>query len=114
MELFDSHLAEAKRKLKVNFALKDEQVEALKSLHNGQDTVCLLRTGFGKSVIYQLSPFLLEHKVENSITLVISPLNSIMQDQVMKLARGGIQACYLDMTCKSGETYAFQAMEQEG
>ena len=113
MEAFEERLADAKQKLNVDFDLKTEQVNALKSVYQGRDTVCILRTGFGKSVIYQLTPYLLAHKVPDAITLVISPLNSIMQDQVMKLCRQGVKACYLDMKCQNGETFEFQSEDSD-
>ena len=104
---FTTHLEAAKGKLGIDFPLKEAQVQALESVYEGKNTICLLPTGFSKSVIYQLTPFLLEHKVQDAVTLVISPLNSIMQDQVRNLARRGVKACYLDMRCQSGETYQF-------
>ena len=107
MSSFTTHLEAAKGKLGIDFPLKEAQVQALESVYEGKSTICLLPTGFGKSVIYQLTPFLLEHKVQDAVTLVISPLNSIMQDQVRNLARRGVKACYLDMRCQSGETYQF-------
>ena len=106
---FQGRLALAKKKLNINFDLKREQVKALQSVYQGKDTVCLLRTGFGKSVTYQLTPFLLNQKVPKAVTLVISPLNSIMHDQVLKLCQQGVKACYLDMRCQNGETFAFQS-----
>ena len=106
---FEAKLGEATAKVGIQYTLKHEQELALRSLYDGKDTVCLLRTGFGKSIIYQLSPFLLEDEIQDALTIVISPLNCIMQDQVMKLCRQGVKACYLDMKCDNGETYEFKS-----
>jgi superfamily II DNA helicase RecQ len=56
-----------------------------------------LPTGYGKSLIFQLLPdvYDLYFGVENSIVLVISPLNALMQDQVAKLKERGISACMI-------------------
>ncbi len=93
------------------FELKKEQVEALSSLYVGKDTVCLLNTGYGKSMIFQLTPFLFNRKygTDRSITLVLTPLNSIMEDQVKKLSKRGIKACYMNMLGSSGQTYHFRS-----
>ena len=110
---FEEHLRLAERDFDLQFPLKLEQTEALKSLYDQKDTFCMLRTGFGKSLIFQLSPFVLGRKIgsEDTITLVISPLNSIMTDQVKKLCSRGIPACSLDMQCTSGESYKFESMD---
>ena len=65
--------------------LKEKQLETLHSLYEGKDTIAVLPTGFGKSVIFQLLPFFLQkvHGLSDPmIVLVVAPLNSIMQDQV--------------------------------
>ena len=99
--------------LGINVNLKNQQREALEAIYEGKDVVCLLPTGYGKSLIYQLAPFLLGQKSgnHNSIGLVISPLNSIMHDQVRTLAARGVAACALDMQCSSGETYKFRCTQ---
>ena len=56
----------------------------LESIYNKKDTVAILPTGYGKSLIYQLLPPLLS-KCEKAIVLVISPLNSIIDDQIKKI-----------------------------
>jgi len=65
--------------------LKEKQLETLQSLYEGKDTIAVLPTGYGKSVIFQLLPHFLQ-KVNGlsdpMIVLVIAPLNAIMQNQV--------------------------------
>ena len=104
---FVDHLQLALCDLHISFNLKGEQKRALEAIYNGEDVFCLLKTGFGKSLIYQLSPFLLSRKTgnENLFVIVLSPLNSIMKDQVRQMCMKGVKACYLDMLCKNGETY---------
>ena len=56
------------------------------------DCLCILPTGFGKSLIFQLVPFVVDHldKVNNSCVLVVSPLNAIISDQIEKLKARGV------------------------
>jgi hypothetical protein len=54
----ESAIANAKQILGITFELKPEQVAALQAFSEGRDFVCLLPTGFGKSVIFQMLPFL--------------------------------------------------------
>ena len=65
-------------------SLKDQQVEAIKLLSEGKDVFVWFPTGYGKSVCYQLLPFVFDVKlgrtnaplVDRSVILVISPLVS--------------------------------------
>lgn len=66
------------------------QKDAVSALLSGRDVMAILPTGGGKSLLYQL-PAILE---ESGITLVISPLISLMKDQVESLMGSGIVAGY--------------------
>ena len=65
-------------------SLKDQQVEAVKLLSEGKDVFIWFPTGYGKSICYQLLPFVFDVKlgrtnaplVDRSVVLVISPLVS--------------------------------------
>ena len=70
---------------------KIDQLQALSHILNGKDLVGVLPTGFGKSVIFQLMPFILPTKARRNILIVVSPLTSIMLDQKAFLEKRGIK-----------------------
>ncbi|EJP98960.1 DNA helicase RecQ [Bacillus cereus] len=67
------------------------QDETIKNVLDGKDTVCIMPTGGGKSICYQIPALVLE-----GTTLVISPLISLMKDQVDTLVQNGISATYIN------------------
>ncbi len=83
--------------------LKSKQVEVLKVLYKGKDCFVWFPTGYGKSLCYQLLPFLFDHKLgrigapeaELSVVIVVSPLVSLMVDQVSSLQSRGVSAAIL-------------------
>ncbi len=66
------------------YQLKPEQENSLVHILNGGDVVALLRTGFGKSWIYQLLPIVSEKlgrpKSGKVIIVIVSPLVALMDD----------------------------------
>lgn len=70
--------------------LRPAQEKAITSVLNGKDTIALLPTGGGKSICFQI-PALLSH----GICIVVSPLISLMQDQVQHLKEKGVKAMML-------------------
>jgi len=74
------------------------QKQAIHSVLKGDDTLVLLPTGGGKSICYQIPATILE-----GMTLVISPLISLMQDQVQQLNERGISATFINSTLSSWE-----------
>lgn len=67
------------------------QEEVVDALLSGQDALAVMPTGAGKSVCFQVPALLL-----SGITLVVSPLISLMQDQVRELVEAGVPAAYLN------------------
>lgn len=84
------------------------QAEAIASLISGNHTMVVMPTGAGKSLVYQY--FAVAH---GGVTLVISPLISLMHDQVGALARRRIPATYINSAVPSHEQNArLDAMAQ--
>lgn len=80
------------------------QAEIIHALLRGRDSLVLMPTGGGKSLCYQVPALLLD-----GLTVVVSPLISLMKDQVDALKRNGIDAAYLNSTLSWEETQALFA-----
>ena len=74
------------------------QKEIIDSVLEGNDTIALLPTGGGKSICFQIPALLLE-----GVTIVVSPLISLIQDQVKNLKRRGIGAAAIHSGTKASE-----------
>jgi len=74
------------------------QLEAIHAILSGQHTLAVMPTGSGKSLIYQVASLHL-----SGITLVISPLIALMQDQVANLDRLDIPATYINSSLPPNE-----------
>ncbi|GAW82936.1 ATP-dependent DNA helicase [Plasmodium gonderi] len=73
--------------------LKDFQVEAVHAVFQKMDSLIIMATGMGKSLCYQIPSLMTEAK--NKFTFVISPLISLMKDQVDNLNRKKISSVFL-------------------
>lgn len=76
------------------------QKELITNLINGTDCVGIMPTGAGKSICYQIPAILMD-----GITLVISPLISLMKDQVHALLEAGIPAAYINSSLTPAQQY---------
>ncbi len=74
------------------------QEALIAAILQGRDTVGIMPTGAGKSICYQVPALLLE-----GMTIVISPLISLMQDQVSALCANGVPAAFLNSSMKEEE-----------
>ena len=76
---------------KAEISLKEAQFEALKAIvMERRDSLVILPTGYGKSLIYQTLPFIFDYldaSYTANMIIVVSPLNALMQEQVEKLSR---------------------------
>ena len=68
---------------------KEGQAEVIDSIMAGRDVMCIMPTGAGKSVCYQIPALM-----QSGTTLVVSPLISLMKDQVSALSQMDIKAAY--------------------
>ncbi|XP_020905733.2 uncharacterized protein LOC110243919 [Exaiptasia diaphana] len=86
----------------LKFALKDEQKQAIKNLYCRRDVLAILPTGFGKSLIFQILVLLQSEALKRKFAttrfatiLVISPLRSLIEDQLEEVRDLGISATSL-------------------
>ncbi len=79
-------------------SLRSPQEQALTEVMTGDDVVIIMPTGTGKSLCYQLPGV-----IEGGFTLVISPLISLMKDQVDGLCALGLRACSLNSSLSSAD-----------
>jgi len=69
------------------------QEEVIRNVLQGHDSLVILPTGGGKSLCFQIPAL-----VTGGLTVVVSPLISLMQDQVEQLRQAGVAACFLNST----------------
>src|ERR687889_202825 len=94
-------LDDARAVLRARFGFPDfrpGQERAVRSVLEGRDTLVVLPTGGGKSICYQVPAMVLP-----GLTVVVSPLISLMKDQVDALTARGIPATFVNSTLTSGE-----------
>lgn len=74
------------------------QKEIIQNILDGRDTLAVMPTGGGKSLCYQIPALIFD-----GITVVVSPLISLMQDQVGALLENGVSAAFLNSTLNLDE-----------
>jgi ATP-dependent DNA helicase RecQ len=78
--------------------LRDGQQRVIDSVLDGKDTLAIMPTGSGKSLCYQIPARILE-----GMTIVVSPLISLMKDQLEKLEEMGIRAAQVNSSLSAEE-----------
>lgn len=79
-------------------AFRPGQREVIESILAGNDCLCVMPTGGGKSLCYQLPSL-----IRPGLTIVVSPLIALMKDQVDGLSRNGIPAALINSTLNLSE-----------
>lgn len=83
---------------------REGQEELIDTILQGKDVFGIMPTGAGKSLCYQIPALMFD-----GITLVVSPLISLMKDQVAALNQAGVYAAYLNSSLTQGQY--FKALE---
>ncbi len=85
------------------------QEDMIRSILSGRDALAIMPTGAGKSICYQVPALLLP-----GITLVVSPLISLMQDQVKSLNETGIHAAFINSSLTETQISKALALAAKG
>lgn len=90
-------------------SFREGQKFLIEHMMNGQDVFGIMPTGAGKSLCYQIPALLMP-----GITLVISPLISLMKDQVAALNQAGVHAAFLNSSLTQGQYLTALRYAKEG
>lgn len=88
---------------------REGQEKLIDCILSGQDAFGIMPTGAGKSICYQVPGILME-----GITLVVTPLISLMKDQVSSLKEVGIRGAYFNSSLTPGQYKKALALAKEG
>ena len=99
--------------------LKPKQLCCLECIYLQTDVMCVLPTGYGKSLTFHLLPMMMFAKFKlragqfqrgfsaalvDAIVIVVTPLNSLMNDQISKLRISGVRASILNVKVKGSRS----------
>lgn len=90
-------------------SFRNGQKQVIEQVLQGEDSLCIMPTGGGKSLCYQIPAL-----VQDGISLVITPLISLMKDQVDQLEQLGIPAALINSTLSTAELRSTMADIQSG
>ncbi len=85
------------------------QLRAVQSVLSGNDSLIVLPTGGGKSLCFQVPALM-----RNGLTIVVSPLISLMKDQVDALQRRGIAAAFINSTLSASDVANRMGQARDG
>lgn len=105
-------LDHARAMLRAKFGYPDfraPQIRAVQAVIAGRDALIVLPTGGGKSLCFQVPAL-----IRPGLTLVVSPLISLMKDQVDALERRGLPAAFINSTLSSSDVANRLARAQDG
>ena len=88
---------------------REGQAELIQAVCQGRDVLGIMPTGAGKSMCFQIPTLLME-----GITLVISPLISLMKDQVRALNQVGVHAAFLNSSLSAGQYHKALGLARQG
>jgi ATP-dependent DNA helicase RecQ len=87
-----------------NFNLHAFQEQSIEAYLNGKDVFCAAPTGSGKSIVYELAPFVfdmknckgeIDTKDLQAVVVIVQPLKALMEDNVTRLTSRGLKAAYV-------------------
>ena len=90
-------------------SFRDGQEALVNSVLSGKDSLGVMPTGAGKSICYQVPALMME-----GITLIVSPLISLMKDQVAALNQAGVHAAYINSTLSARQVTLALQYAREG
>ncbi|WP_411281964.1 ATP-dependent DNA helicase RecQ [Gemmatimonas sp.] len=108
----DGTLELARATLRDTFGYPDfrpPQIRAVQAVLSGRDSLVVLPTGGGKSLCYQVPAL-----IRDGLTVVVSPLISLMKDQVDALQRKGVSAAFINSTLSVGDVADRMARARDG
>ena len=88
-------------------AFRGQQQDIVEQVIDGGDALVLMPTGGGKSLCYQI-PAIVRHGAGQGVTVVVSPLIALMQDQVGALDEVGVPAAFLNSSLGAQEASAVE------